>query len=119
MPSRAALIASLVLSIIMVIFALANTDTVQINFLVFQTPPYPVALLLIVTFTMGVLVGVLGSYASRKKAIKRKTGKSTAMPPSPPDPPSARRGSNGPDGGMSPPAGSKPPRNPSGDRGDD
>ncbi len=97
MPSRAALIISLVLSIIMVVFALANTHTIEINFLLFTTPAYPVALTLIVTFAMGVLVGILATYATKKQKQKR-AREGLGTKPSPPDPPSPGRskGSSGP-----------------------
>ncbi|GEM_PF-2594317 len=104
MPSRAALITSLILSIIMVAFALANTHTVEVSFVFFRTPPYPVALLLIVTFAIGVLVGVLASFGGRKKAEKRKQSRSGSVPSPPPDPPAPRRGSpsnDSSDGGSS------------------
>lgn len=104
MPSRAALITSLILSIIMVAFALANTHTVEVSFVLFRTPPYPVALLLIVTFAIGVLVGVLASFGGRKKAEKRKQSRSGSVPSPPPDPPAPRRGSpsnDSSDGGSS------------------
>lgn len=94
MPSRAALVVSLIVSILMVIFALANTHTVEVSFVFYETPPSPVALLLIVTFAIGVLVGVLASFSSRKKATKRKQSRSSSVPSPPLDPPAPRRGSS-------------------------
>ena len=94
MPSRAALIVSLIVSILMVIFALANTHTVEVSFVFYETPPSPVALLLIVTFAIGVLVGVLGSYRGRKKSGKRTQSRSGNVASPPLDPPAPRRGSS-------------------------
>jgi len=97
MPSRAALIVSLIVSILMVIFALANTHMVEVSFVFYETPPSPVALLLIVTFAIGVLVGVLGTYRGRKKSGKRTQSRSSSVPSPPLDPPAPRRGSSAKD----------------------
>lgn len=70
---RIALIFSLILSVLAVVFALQNNDTIAVNLLFFETRG-SAALVLIVTFALGVLVGLLSTLPGRirdKRTIKK------------------------------------------------
>ncbi len=63
---RGTLIFALVLSVLMVIFALLNNEDMVVNFGFFDTRG-PKALVLIVTFVLGVIAGVLAMLSSRRR----------------------------------------------------
>jgi len=67
---RFTLILSLLLSLLVVVFAALNNESMTVNFGLFETIG-PKALVLIVTFIVGVLVGVLASIPSLLKARKK------------------------------------------------
>ena len=64
-----ALLLALVVSIIAVIFAFQNPNEVNVNFLGFQSIPMSLALLLIITFTLGLVTGALGAIPGRLRAV--------------------------------------------------
>lgn len=64
---RFGLIFSLLLAIVAVVFALQNPQTMDVNLLFFQTQG-STALVLILTFGFGVLVGLLSSLPGRLQA---------------------------------------------------
>jgi putative membrane protein len=64
---RFGLIFSLILAIIAVVFALQNPQVMDVNLLFFETQGSK-ALILIVTFALGVLVGVLSLLPGRIRA---------------------------------------------------
>ena len=68
---RFALILSLLVSILAVIFAFQNPEPVDIEFLTLQSVPVPLALVVIVTLLIGVLVGTLFSVPNRFRARGR------------------------------------------------
>lgn len=68
---RFALILSLLVSILAVIFAFQNPEPVDIEFLTLQSVPVPLALVVIVTLLVGVLVGTLFSVPNRFRARGR------------------------------------------------
>lgn len=78
---RIALVLSLVLAVLTVVFALQNDDPMAVDFLFIQTQG-STALVLIVTFALGVIVGLLSTLPGRLrdrrelKKIKKKTGSS-------------------------------------------
>jgi putative membrane protein len=94
---RFGLIFSLVLAIVAVIFALQNPQPMDVNLLFFQTEG-STALVLILTFGFGVLVGLLSSLPGRLRArrqlkeLRKKQDSGSLSPPSSPSapPPSSR-----------------------------
>jgi putative membrane protein len=94
---RFGLIFSLVLAIVAVIFALQNPQPMDVNLLFFQTEG-STALVLILTFGFGVLVGLLSSLPGRLRArrqlkeLRKKQDSGSSSPPSSPSapPPSSR-----------------------------
>lgn len=88
---RFALIFSLALSVLAVIFALQNPQTIEVNLLFVETEG-SAALVLIVTFAIGVVVGLLSTLPGRLrdrrevKALKKqmKSGSGPQMPSSSP-----------------------------------
>lgn len=67
---RLGLIFSLILAILAVIFALQNPQPMDVNLLFFQTEG-STALVLILTFGFGVLVGLLSSVPARLRANRK------------------------------------------------
>lgn len=67
---RFGLIFSLLLAIIAVIFALQNPQPMDVNLLLYQTEG-STALILILTFGFGVLVGLLSSLPGRLRARRK------------------------------------------------
>ena len=67
---RTTLIVSLVIAVIMVIFALLNGQLVSVNLLFFRTEG-ALALVIILTFVIGVGAGVLGMLPSQIKSQQR------------------------------------------------
>ena len=67
---RTTLIVSLVIAVIMVIFALLNGRVVDVNLLFFRTEG-ALALVIILTFVIGVAAGVLGMLPSQFKSQQR------------------------------------------------
>lgn len=61
---RIALVFSLLLAVLTVVFALQNDDPMTVDFLFFNTQG-STALVLIVTFTLGVVVGLLSTLPGR------------------------------------------------------
>jgi putative membrane protein len=82
---RTALVMSLVLAVVAVVFALQNPQMVRVNLLFVETQG-SAALVLILTFALGVAVGILSTLPSRirdKRELKRlkksrSTGTSTS-----------------------------------------
>ncbi len=68
---RFALILSLLVAIIAVVFAFQNPEQVDVEFLTFQSVPVPLALVIIVSLLTGVIVGSLVSVPSRLRARGR------------------------------------------------
>ena len=57
-----------------VIFALSNTQTIQLSFLNYQLQPVPVSLLILISFLAGLVVGSLLNLLDRmslKRQVKR------------------------------------------------
>jgi putative membrane protein len=108
---RTALVMSLVLAVVAVVFALQNPQMVRVNLLFVETQG-SAALVLILTFALGVAVGILSTLPSRirdKRELKRlkksrSTGTSTsgmssssspsASPPTSSSPPSSTEGNS-------------------------
>lgn len=67
---RFGLIFSLILAILAVLFALQNPQPMEVNLLFFQTEG-STALVLILTFGFGVLVGILSSLPSRLRTRRK------------------------------------------------
>ncbi len=67
---RLGLIFSLLLAVLAVIFALQNPQTMDVNLLFFQTQG-STALVLILTFVFGVVVGLLSSLPGRLRARRK------------------------------------------------
>ncbi|QXD15514.1 LapA family protein [Rhodocaloribacter litoris] len=61
---------SLILSLFMAVFALTNPDPVTIDFGFFETTG-PTALVILVTFVLGIVVGVLFMLPGRIKQARR------------------------------------------------
>jgi putative membrane protein len=86
---RIALVFSLLLAVLAVLFALQNPQTIEVNFVVYRTSG-SAAFILIVTFAVGVVVGLLSTLPGRirdKRALKktkRKLEKETQPAASPP-----------------------------------
>jgi putative membrane protein len=81
---RFALVLSLVLAVVAVVFALQNPQLVEVNLLFFETQG-SAALVLILTFAIGVVVGILSTLPGRirdKRELKR-LKKSTSSSSSP------------------------------------
>jgi putative membrane protein len=82
---RTALVMSLVLAVVAVVFALQNPQMVRVNLLFVETQG-SAALVLILTFALGVAVGILSTLPSRirdKRELKRlKKSRSTGTSPS-------------------------------------
>lgn len=82
---RFALVLSLVLSVVAVVFALQNPQPVEVNLLFLETQG-SAALVLILTFALGVVVGILSTLPSRirdKRELRRlKKGSSKSTPSS-------------------------------------
>ncbi len=68
---RFALILSLLVAIIAVVFAFQNPEQVDVEFLTFQSIPVPLALVIIVALLVGVIVGSIGSLPSRLRSRGR------------------------------------------------
>ncbi len=68
---RFALILSLLVAIVAVVFAFQNPDPVDVGFLTFQSVPVPLALVIIVSLLVGVLLGSLGALPSRLRSRGR------------------------------------------------
>ncbi|MEM1042023.1 MAG: LapA family protein [Bacteroidota bacterium] len=83
---RFALILSLLVAIIAVVFAFQNPEQVDVEFLTFQSVPVPLALVIIVSLLVGVLLGSVGSIPSRLRArgqiktLKRQLAERDAPP---------------------------------------
>ena len=90
---RIALTFSLLLAVLAVVFALQNPQTIQVN-LIFMETSGSAALVLIITFAMGVVVGLLSTLPSRirdRRALKktrRHLEKATSDPSETPSTPS-------------------------------
>lgn len=67
---RLGLISALVLAVVAVIFALQNPQPMEVNLLFFQTEG-STALVLILTFAFGVVVGLISSLPGRLRAQRR------------------------------------------------
>jgi putative membrane protein len=70
---RVTLIVSLIISILMVVFALQNAETMEVN-LLFVATEGSKALILIITFVVGVVVGLLSAMPGRvrdRREVKR------------------------------------------------
>ena len=67
---RASLIFSLLIAVIAVIFALLNPDPIEVNLLFFETQG-SAALILIITFGLGVIVGMLSMLPGRIRSRRR------------------------------------------------
>lgn len=67
---RYGLTSSLLLAIVAVIFALQNPQSMEVNLLVFQTEG-STALVLILTFGLGVLVGLLSTIPGRLQTRRK------------------------------------------------
>ncbi|WP_103021071.1 LapA family protein [Salinibacter altiplanensis] len=87
---RLGLVFSLILAILAVVFALQNPQTMDVNLLVFQTQG-STALILILTFGFGVLVGLLSTLPKQlrtrrqlKELQKEQDTGSTSSPSVPP-----------------------------------
>lgn len=63
-----ALILALAVAIVAVLFAFQNPDPVQVQFLGFRSIEASLALVLLITFTFGLLTGWLGSLPGRIRA---------------------------------------------------
>jgi uncharacterized integral membrane protein len=84
-----------------VIFALSNTQTIQLSFLQYQLRPIPISLLMLISFLAGLIMGSLLNLLDRmslKRQVKRLTKdlqqkdlqpkqKNGAVPPAPEDTP--------------------------------
>ncbi len=85
---RLGLISALVLAVVAVIFALQNPQPMEVNLLFFQTEG-STALVLILTFAFGVIVGLISSLPGRLRAqrkvkeLQKERGKSSDSAPSP------------------------------------
>lgn len=66
---RFALVLSLLLSVLVAVFALLNTTEVTVNFGLFEATG-PIALVVILTFALGVAVGMLAMVPGRLKRRK-------------------------------------------------
>lgn len=87
---RFALIFSLLVAIVAVVFALQNPQTMEVNLLFVETQG-SAALVLLVTFAIGVVVGLLSTLPSRirdKRKIKKLKKGSSSGPSSMPTGPS-------------------------------
>lgn len=88
---RLGLISALVLAVVAVIFALQNPQAMEVNLLFFQTEG-STALVLILTFAFGVVVGLISSLPGRLRAQRKvkelQKGQSTS-PGSPSSPPTS------------------------------
>lgn len=67
---RFSLLFSLALSILAVVFALQNPQPMEVNLLFFQTQG-STALVLILTFSLGILVGLLSTIPGRLRARRK------------------------------------------------
>lgn len=76
---RGTLIFALVLSVLMVIFALLNNEDMVVNFGFFDTRG-PKALVLIITFVLGVLAGVLAMLSNRRSKRRQAKRSDDAAP---------------------------------------
>ena len=102
---RLTLIFSLLVAIVAVVFALQNPQMMEVNLLFLETQG-SAALVLLITFVIGVVVGLLSTLPARirdKRAIKKlkktNSGTSSDMPTGPsamdtPDPSSGGRSSS-------------------------
>jgi putative membrane protein len=93
---RFSLLFSLVLAVLAVIFALQNPQPMDVNLLFFQTEG-STALVLILTFGFGVLVGLISSLPGRlrdrrklKELQKKQSSRSTGGSSTDSSPPSSR-----------------------------
>lgn len=80
------LVLALLLTILVVIFVLANIQDTRVNFLLF-TMEGPLALVLFLTFAAGVATGILGSLAAlrhkRPSTAKKPSADKSTTPPAP------------------------------------
>jgi len=67
---RLGLVSALLLAVLAVIFALQNPQPMEVNLLVFQTDG-STALVLILTFAFGVLVGLVSTLPGRLRARRK------------------------------------------------
>jgi uncharacterized membrane protein YciS (DUF1049 family) len=64
----------LVLALLALVFSLNNQMAVPLNFLIFETRPYGVAMWIILAFVLGALVGVLmATLATLKAKVSRRS----------------------------------------------
>ena len=92
---RLGLISALVLAVVAVIFALQNPQPMEVNLLFFQTEG-STALVLILTFAFGVVVGLISSLPGRLRAqrkVKELQKGQSNEPGSRPSPPTSSRSS--------------------------
>ncbi len=82
---RPSLIISLLIALVAVIFALQNTEVIQVKFVLWVIEG-SLALILMVTFLVGVLVGYLASIPGRIKMKKKLTQQQESPPTTPPPP---------------------------------
>lgn len=92
---RIGLISALVLAVVAVIFALQNPQMMEVNLLFFETEG-STALVLILTFAFGVLVGLISSLPGRIRARRKvKELQSEIKNPSESPPSASSRSSSG------------------------
>lgn len=65
-----ALVLALVVAIVAVLFAFQNPQGVQVQFLGFRSMEASLALVLLITFTFGLLTGWLGSLPGKLRAVR-------------------------------------------------
>ncbi len=65
-----ALILALAVAIVAVVFAFQNPQTMTVEFLGYQTQEASTALVLLITFTLGLLTGWLGALPARIRALR-------------------------------------------------
>jgi putative membrane protein len=68
MSSKAIIV--IILAILFLIFVFQNIQTISVNFLTFEIS-MPRALLLIITFAIGLLIGIFMPYEFKKNRAKR------------------------------------------------
>lgn len=100
---RFGLVFSLILAILAVIFALQNPQTMEVNLLFFRTQG-STALVLILTFGFGVLVGLLSTLPSQlrtRRKLKKLQAEQDAPPKSEPSGPTSSSSQTSPADGSS------------------
>jgi len=89
---RLGLISALLLAVLAVVFALQNPQPMEVNLLVFETEG-STALVLILAFAFGVVVGLVsslpGRLRARREAKKLRRELERSSPDRSPDPPSS------------------------------